>query len=268
MSKFTESEVAVTTTKLRSPIPTANAPKPGRKPSKIVRAITNPSFGKLFEYKEPDPNTKRIEDSRVAAFFGAPNIDLSKGTTNVNAAITLNSPPLRTPSLGPEEPLFNPELVSVEVESKLPEGYRLRPLERSDYHKGFLMVQSCLSSVGHVSEEKWDERIEFLYNHKGTYYVVCMVDGNGTVVSNGTLMVERKFVHGMSSVGHIQDIAVAKNQSGKNLGLRMLTALDYLARDVGCYKTVVTSTEANEAFHAQAGFRRRGLEMSHHHFRD
>lgn len=40
----------------------------------------------------------------------------------------------------------------------------------------------------------------------------------------------------MGSVGHLQDIAVAKNQQGKNLGFRMLTALDCLAKEVGCYK--------------------------------
>jgi glucosamine-phosphate N-acetyltransferase len=40
----------------------------------------------------------------------------------------------------------------------------------------------------------------------------------------------------MGSVGHIQDIAVAKNQHGKNLGLKMLMALDRLGKSVGCYK--------------------------------
>ncbi|KAL9089625.1 MAG: hypothetical protein Q9165_005657 [Trypethelium subeluteriae] len=225
----------------------SDRPHPTRKPSKIVRAITNPSFGRLFEYKEPDPNasTKRIDDSKVAALFGAPNLDLSKGTTT-------NIPPPSTPALGtvetlsdPNEPLFDPELVSVEVEAKLPEGYRLRPLERADYDRGFLMVQSCLSSVGHVSEAKWNERVEWLRQMKDTYYVLCVVDDQDTV-----------------------DIAVAKNQHGKNLGFRMLTALDFLAKTVGCYKTIVASSEANEAFHAQAGFRRKGLDMAHYLVRD
>ncbi|KAF2233155.1 acyl-CoA N-acyltransferase [Viridothelium virens] len=246
--------------------PISDRPNHARKPSKIVRAITNPSFGRLFEYKEPDPNAKRIDDSKVAALFGAPNLDLSKGTTNI---------PPSTPALGtvetlsdPNEPLFDPELVSVEVEAKLPEGYRLRPLERADYDRGFLMVQSCLSSVGHVSEAKWNERVEWLRRMKDTYYVLCVVDDQNTVVCTGTLMVERKFLHGMGSVGHVQDIAVAKNQHGKNLGFRMLTALDFLAKTVGCYKTIVASSEANEAFHAQAGFRRKGLDMAHHLVRD
>ena len=172
----------------------SNATKHTRKPSKIVRAITNPSFGRLFEYKEPDPNAKRIEDSKVAALFGAPNLDLSKGTTTTTtntAALQALSPPPPPPP-DPHEPLFDPELLSGEVQAKLPEGYRLRPLEEADYERGFLMVQSCLSSVGHVSEEKWGERMEFLRRHGETYFVVCVADGRGTVVCTGTLMVEKK----------------------------------------------------------------------------
>lgn len=37
-------------------------------------------------------------------------------------------------------------------------------------------------------------------------------------------------------VGHIEDIAVAKNQQGKKLGLRIIQALDFVAKEVGCYK--------------------------------
>ena len=39
-------------------------------------------------------------------------------------------------------------------------------------------------------------------------------------------------------VGHIEDIAVAKDQQGKKLGLRIIQALDYVAEKVGCYKVI------------------------------
>ena len=37
-------------------------------------------------------------------------------------------------------------------------------------------------------------------------------------------------------MGHIEDIAVAKDQQGKKLGLKMIQALDYVAEQVGAYK--------------------------------
>ena len=43
-------------------------------------------------------------------------------------------------------------------------------------------------------------------------------------------------IHNLGLVGHIEDIAVAKDQQGKKLGLRIIQALDALAEKVGCYK--------------------------------
>ena len=51
--------------------------------------------------------------------------------------------------------------------------------------------------------------------------------------ANGT---DGDSIHNLGMVGHIEDIAVAKDQQGKRLGLYIIQALDYLAEKVGCYK--------------------------------
>ena len=43
-------------------------------------------------------------------------------------------------------------------------------------------------------------------------------------------------IHNLGLVGHIEDIAVTKDQQGKKLGLRIIQALDYAAEKAGCYK--------------------------------
>lgn len=43
-------------------------------------------------------------------------------------------------------------------------------------------------------------------------------------------------IHQLGKVGHIEDIVVRKDQQGKHLGLRIIEALDHIARRVGCYK--------------------------------
>jgi hypothetical protein len=50
-------------------------------------------------------------------------------------------------------PLFSSDLISPEVLSELPEGYSCRPIQRSDYHNGFLDVLRVLTTVGDVTEE-------------------------------------------------------------------------------------------------------------------
>lgn len=55
-------------------------------------------------------------------------------------------------------------------------------------------------------------------------------------MGTGALVVERKFIHGLGLVGHIEDIAVSRDQQGKKLGLRIIQALDAVGERVGCYK--------------------------------
>lgn len=43
-------------------------------------------------------------------------------------------------------------------------------------------------------------------------------------------------IRNLGKVGHIEDIAVAKEMQGKQFGLRIIHALDYIAEQVGCYK--------------------------------
>ena len=68
------------------------------------------------------------------------------------------------------------------------------------------------------------------------YFLLCIIDSSNAIVGTGALIVERKFIHQLGLVGHIEDIAVAKDQQGKKLGLRIIQALDFVAEKVGCYK--------------------------------
>ncbi|KAK5002391.1 tRNA(Ser) Um(44) 2'-O-methyltransferase [Cryomyces antarcticus] len=134
------------------------------------------------------------------------------------------------------EPLFSTDLISPDVLKALPEGYTCRPLQRSDYQAGFLDVLGVLTTVGNVTEEMWNERYDWMKRRSDEYYLLCIQDGNGKLVGTGALVVERKFIHTCGLVGHIEDIAVTKDQQGKKLGLRLINALDFVAHKLGCYK--------------------------------
>ncbi|KAL6242713.1 Glucosamine-phosphate N-acetyltransferase-like protein [Rhinocladiella similis] len=169
------------------------------------------------------------------------------------------------PSTDEEPPLFSPSLISPVVSSLLPQGYTLRPLRRSDYYGGFLDTLRVLTAVGEPTLSEFNARYDFMYSRNDTYYVLVICDGSGTIVGTGAVIVERKFIHNMGLVGHIEDIAVAKNQQGKKLGLRIIQALDYVAENVGCYKCILDCSEANEGFYVKCGFKRAGLEMAHYY---
>ncbi|KAL2020483.1 hypothetical protein VTK56DRAFT_8368 [Thermocarpiscus australiensis] len=167
-----------------------------------------------------------------------------------------------------EQDIFSAELLSPEVQSALPKGYKLRALRRSDFDTGFLDCLRVLTTVGDVRREQFEERFDWLSKQDGSYFIIVIEDTNRSparVVGTGALLVERKFIHNLGAVGHIEDIAVAKDQQGKKLGLRVIEALDYIAKKTGCYKTILDCSEQNEGFYVKCGFRRAGLEMAHYH---
>lgn len=185
-------------------------------------------------------------------------------------------------------PLFPSTLISPEVISLLPTDYTIRPMRRSDYNRGYLDVLRVLTTVGDITEEAWNQRYDWITSRNDEYYMLVVCDGADRVVGTGSLIVERKFIHSLGMVGHIEDIAVEKNQQGKKLGLRIIQALDYVAAQVGCYKVCVLSShvydlllyhcslltrlqsildcsEVNEGFYVKCGFKRAGLEMAHYY---
>lgn len=130
---------------------------------------------------------------------------------------------------------------------------------------GFLPTLRVLTTVGEFTEEAFQTRYDFMAHRNDSYYVLVVCDESATVVGTGCVFVERKFIHNLGLVGHIEDIAVAKNQQGKKLGLRIIQALDHVAERVGCYKSILDCSEANEGFYVKCGFRRAGLEMAHYY---
>lgn len=122
--------------------------------------------------------------------------------------------------------------------------------------------------MGSPSYETFSAHFDVMASMPSTYHTLVILDSSDTVVGTGAVVVERKFIHNMGLVGHIEDIAVAKNQQGKKLGLRIIQALDYVAEQVGCYKCILDCSEANEGFYVKCGFKRAGLEMAHYYGRD
>ncbi|KAF5233143.1 hypothetical protein FANTH_12673 [Fusarium anthophilum] len=166
-----------------------------------------------------------------------------------------------------QEGMFSANLLSPEVSAALPEGYALRALRKSDFDSGFLDCLRVLTTVGDITEADFTKQYDDMLA-AGSYYIIIIEDtsrGDKPVVGTGALITERKFIHSLGAVGHIEDIAVAKDQQGKKLGLRIIQALDHIAEQVGCYKSILDCSEANEGFYVKCGFRRAGLQMAHYY---
>ena len=88
--------------------------------------------------------------------------------------------------------LFSASLISPQVVSALPEGYAIRPLQRSDFDYGFLDVLRVLTHVGDVQKEEFEKRFDEMKAGAGGYHVLVILDGERKIVGTGALIVERK----------------------------------------------------------------------------
>jgi len=164
--------------------------------------------------------------------------------------------------------LFATSLISSKVQSTLPPGFTFRPLQRTDYTAGHLDVLGDLAWIGSITEEQWTAQFDLMSKCNGTYYVLVLVDGNGEeakIVGTGALIVERKFLCELGTQGHIEDIAIKAEYQGKRFGFKLIEALDHIASQVGCYKTVLDTSQGKTAFYEKNGYENSGCAM-HHYF--
>ncbi|KAL1964905.1 hypothetical protein VTN77DRAFT_6258 [Rasamsonia byssochlamydoides] len=163
--------------------------------------------------------------------------------------------------------LFSPSVISPAVASSFPDGYTIRPLARDDYHRGFFQCLQTLTATGDISEEQFHEQYDWIKaNGQGWYYCVVIVDEkNDRIVGTGAMVVERKFIHNLGTIGHIEDISICKDHQGQQFGKRLIQTLDSIAVSVGCYKTILDCAERNEGFYAKCGYQRAGVEMAHYY---
>lgn len=63
-------------------------------------------------------------------------------------------------------------------------------------------------------------------------------------------------------VGHIEEVSILESYQGKGLGKHMIAALDSVAQNVGCCKTVLDCSPENAGFYKKCGYEASGTHMS------
>ncbi|PNP51690.1 hypothetical protein THARTR1_07687 [Trichoderma harzianum] len=153
-----------------------------------------------------------------------------------------------------QSPIFPASLLSSDAVAALPEGFGIRPLEKGDYAKGFLECLRDLTWMANVTEQEFNERYgEMDTGGKGPYYYL-VIEHEGKINTKTS-------IQNRTTVGHIEEICISKDHQGKRLGFYMLGALNSVARNVGCRKTILNCSQHNIPFYEKCGFTLCGTEM-------
>lgn len=87
---------------------------------------------------------------------------------------------------------FDASLISSEIADSFPEGFKIRPLEKGDYAKGFMECLKDLTWMGDNTVEEWNARYDEMdTNGKGPYFYL-VIEHEGRISGTGALVVEKK----------------------------------------------------------------------------
>ena len=139
------------------------------------------------------------------------------------------------------------------------ELYHITKLEKVDYHRNFLQLleQLTVVNIEDISYEDFCKRFDEM---KATTYVVRNVSID-KIVAAGSLFVEKKFIHGLGSVGHIEDVVVDKDYRNMGFGKNIINKLVTCANEEGCYKVILDCSSENVGFYKKCEFKNKGVEM-------
>ncbi len=139
----------------------------------------------------------------------------------------------------------------------------IRKLRKEDLWNGFLTTLDSLRQASDIDRNKADEIFEKINSNPDHIVVIAEVDGK--IVGTTTLLVEPKFIHKGGLVGHIEDVVVDKNFQGQKIGEKIMKYLLEYAKNRGCYKTILDSTDDVKPFYEKLGFKHIANELRFDH---
>lgn len=134
----------------------------------------------------------------------------------------------------------------------------IRQLQLDDFQKGYLDLLSNLTQVGEGDFLKRFSEIDKLY----PYLQIWVIELEDRVIATGTVLIEPKFIHKCSYVGHIEDVVVSREYQGRGIGKMLIEQLTELCKKEGCYKVILDCSENKKGFYEKCGFGNKNIQMS------
>jgi glucosamine-phosphate N-acetyltransferase len=139
-------------------------------------------------------------------------------------------------------------------------NYQIKRLDAESYFNGYIDLLKQLTVVKDMTFNEYNEHLDKINKCSNIHIFNIVV--NNKVVGTGTLMIEYKFIHGMKSVGHIEDIIIDNNFRGMNYGKIIVNHLIKIAKNNDCYKVILNCSPELRTFYEKCGFINKNMEMS------
>ena len=93
-------------------------------------------------------------------------------------------------------------------------------------------------------------------------HTICVIDEDNKIISCGTIIIEKKLIHHLGLVAHIEDVITDTDYRGKGLAKKIIQYLIDYSQQRGCYKVILNCSEQNCPFYKKLGFRENEKQMA------
>ncbi len=139
----------------------------------------------------------------------------------------------------------------------------IRELKKEDLWNGFLTTLDSLRQTSDINKDKAEKIFENISSNSN--HIVAIAELDEKIVASVTLLIEPKFIHNGGLVGHIEDVVVDKNFQGQKIGGKIIKYVLEIAKNRGCYKTILDCTDEIKPFYEKLGFTHTANELRFDH---
>lgn len=140
----------------------------------------------------------------------------------------------------------------------------IRTLEYNDFDKGYINLVKELSNTISIDNEM--NVFQKIYDSvsKNEYHNIFVIEDilEKRIVGSVTLLVEPKFIHNGSNVGHIEDVVISATHRSKKIGKTMIEYVNTFIHEFECYKIILDCVDGLEKFYASCGYEKKNIQMS------
>lgn len=147
------------------------------------------------------------------------------------------------------------------LDQKSDEQFKFRTMENKDLTKEYFGLLSQLTDSPLPENEQEASKVLEEMQNSGIIIVVIEAIENNAIIGTGSLVLERKLIHGLCYQGHIEDIVVLEPFRGKGLGKKLIQTLCEIGRQkAGCYKVILNCSPENLGFYEKCGLAKAGQQ--------
>ena len=129
----------------------------------------------------------------------------------------------------------------------------IREIQEADLEKGFLESLDNLKKASNLEKDNAKTILKKILDDSN--HIIHIAELDGEIVGSTTLLIEQKFIHEGGLVGHIEDVVVRKGFERKQIGQKIIKSLLLVAKNRGCYKTILDCKDDVKEFYEKIGFK-------------